>query len=738
LKEETMKRFAIVFLVGVATWVCSTQAALRVDISPDNGRKDIQTRGWENWLVKDGAEATQTFGPLRFKLRSTGRPFKAELWKGALDTGATVAADGVSAQQIEMVISGLAAGKHSLVTYHNSVTGAALNKCSVLVDGQDRASAIVPSVRAAGDYDLASTFIEFDAAAGKDVTVTIKPDSGGSVILNGFEIDTIDPAHRPAKPVPDPDDEHTVEDPVLTWRAAKTATAHQVYFGTDRDAVANATPASPEFKGNQTTTEYRTSGLDPWATYFWRVDEVNSDAPSTPTKGEVWRFRVRSIAFPGAEGYGRFARGGRGGRVIEVTNLNDSGPGSLRAACDADGPRTVVFRVGGTITLKSKLVISKPYITIAGQTAPGDGIATRDFTFAPFGTHDVIIRHMRVRISDETGQTLDGIGLGSCDNSILDHCSVSWSIDEAVSSRGAKNITVQRCMIAEPLNMSVHAAYVGTGKGHSYAGSISGNIGSFHHNLAANCAGRNWSLAGGLTQGGEFAGLLDIRNNVVFNWVHRTTDGGVKKLNYVNNYYIPGPATTFLYLLDPDAGIHPNTPDDFQRYYMAGNMMEGHPEFDADNWKGTLLRTEDKGGPGTGEGLKRIKYDQPFFESYVKTDSALDAYKSVVADVGANIPRLDSHDARIVDEVRSRTTHFVGSKTGFKGIIDSQKDVGGFPELKSGEAPADGDHDGIPDAWETAHGLNPNDASDGAKKSGDGFSNLEKYLNSIERADAVQ
>jgi hypothetical protein len=286
--------------------------------------------------------------------------------------------------------------------------------------------------------------------------------------------------------------------------------------------------------------------------------------------------------------------------------------------------------------------------------------------------------------------------------------------------------------------MSVHAAYVGTGKGHSYAGSISGNIGSFHHNLAANCAGRNWSLAGGLNQGGEFAGLLDIRNNVVFNWVHRTTDGGVKKLNYVNNYYIPGPATTFLYLLDPDAGIHPNTPDDFQRYYMAGNMMEGHPEFDADNWKGTLLRTEDKGGPGTGEGLKRIKYDQPFFESYVKTDSALDAYKSVMADVGANIPRLDSHDARIVDEVRSRTTHFVGSKTGFKGIIDSQKDVGGFPELKSGEAPADGDHDGIPDAWETAHGLNPNDASDGAKKSGDGFSNLEKYLNSIERADAVQ
>ncbi|HEY4330624.1 MAG TPA: hypothetical protein VGN88_12870, partial [Phycisphaerae bacterium] len=247
---------------------------------------------------------------------------------------------------------------------------------------------------------------------------------------------------------------------------------------------------------------------------------------------------------------------------------------------------------------------------------------------------------------------------------------------------------------------------------------------------------RVWSLAGGLNQAGEFAGQLDIRNNVVYNWIHRTTDGGVKKLNFVNNYYIPGPATTFLHLMDPDAGIHANTPDDFQRYYMVGNVMEGHPEFSDDNWKNgsTLYRSEANGGPGesgSGPAFNRIKFDKPFFESYVKTDTAPDAYKSVIADVGANIPHYDSVDQRAIDDVKNRTTHTVGSKTGFKGIIDSQKDAGGFPTLNGGPAPKDTDHDGIPDDWETAHGLNPNDPADAAKKSTGGYSNLELYLNSI-------
>ncbi len=192
--------------------------------------------------------------------------------------------------------------------------------------------------------------------------------------------------------------------------------------------------------------------------------------------------------------------------------------------------------------------------------------------------------------------------------------------------------------------------------------------------------------------------------------------------------------------MDPDAGIHPNTPDDFQRYYMVGNVMEGHPEFSADNWTNgsTLYRSVADGGPGPEDsaGVAHIKYDKPFFESYVKTDTAEDAYKSVVADVGANIPHYDSVDQRAIDDVKNRTSHDAGSKTGMKGIIDSQRDVDGWPTLKGGEPPIDTDHDGIPDAWETAHGLNPNDPSDAEKKSTNGYTNLELYLNSI-RPDAA-
>ena len=433
---------------------------------------------------------------------------------------------------------------------------------------------------------------------------------------------------------------------------------------------------------------------------------------------------ARHLAFPGAEGYGRFAIGGRGGKVIEVTNLNDSGPGSLREAVMAEGPRTIVFRVGGTIHLQSKLVIKNPYCTVAGQTAPGEGIATRGYTFAPFGTHDVILRYVRIRIGDESGVTMDGCGLGSCDNCIVDHCSIAWSIDEAFSSRGAHNITLQRSIITEPLNMSIHSHYVGTGKGHSFAGSISGNIGSFHHNLLVNCAGRNWSLAGGLEHGGhKFDGYLDIRNNIVFNWAHRTNDGGARRVNLVANYYIPGPASRVFHLLLAIEEL--KLKDDYQQYFVADNVMEGHPEYDADNWKNGGVKFDP-------DLVDKMKLDKPFCEPFVTTQSAKDAYESVIADVGANWPKIDSIDARAIHDTVNRTTTFKGSKTGIPGIIDSQKDVGEYPDLKGGDAPPDSDHDGMPDEWETSHGLNPADPADGSKDSaGDGYTNLERYLNSI-------
>jgi hypothetical protein len=436
------------------------------------------------------------------------------------------------------------------------------------------------------------------------------------------------------------------------------------------------------------------------------------------TRGEVWSFRQRHLAFPEAEGYGRFAIGGRGGKVFEVTNLSDAGPGSLRDAVEASGPRVVVFRVGGVIQLKSKLHIRNPYLTVAGQTAPGDGICVAGYTFGCLSAHDVILRHVRIRIGDGSGTTQDGCGARSSNHCIFDHCSISWSIDEGFSSREGENLTFQRCIISEALHIANHKKYE-PGKGHSFAGSISGNIGSFHHNLLANCTGRNWSLAGGLDRTGKMlAGRLDIRNNVVYNWRDRTTDGGVLELNFVNNYYLPGPATRVFTLLKPD----PGDPDRGMRAFMTGNMIVDQPQFDADNWRAYV---------GPVAGMEKLKTDSPLFESHVNTHTAQAAFASVLADVGATRPRSDPIDLRILSEVRKREHTFSGSKGKLPGIIDSPQDVGGLPEYRTATPPADSDHDGLPDAWEQAHRLNPQDPRDGPAFRDDGYTHLEFYLNAL-------
>jgi hypothetical protein len=632
-----------------------------------------------------------------------------------------------------MVLSGLAPGRHNVVSYHSSVHNADLSPFDVYVDGAAKVKGVRPPLRVTDEYDAATASFEVDAAAGKDVVVRFRPDGSGkldNVIVCGFEIDAPDPALRPSKPSPAHNDEHVEEQPTLRWTpAAKGAASHHLYFGTDAQAVAAATPASPLFKGEVKEPTFKPEGLSHYDTYFWRVDGVRpSEASSSAagsanvTKGRVWRFRTRHLAFPGAEGYGRFARGGRGGRVVEVTNLNDSGPGSLREAVEAQGPRTVVFRVGGTIELKSRLTVRNPYLTIAGQTAPGDGICVKNYSFGCLGAHDVIIRHVRNRVGDESGDTLDGMGLASSDHSIIDHCSISWTIDEGFSSRGAKNITFQRNIIAEALNHANHKKYIGTGKGHGFAASISGGIGSFHHNLLAHNAGRNWSLAGGLNQSGELAGRLDIRNNVVFNWNHRTTDGGCRELNFVNNFYIPGPATRVFTLQKPDNGDAARG----MRLHMTGNQIEGKPDVAADNWSAAVIENG---------WVEKVKSDAPLFEPFVTTHSVPEAYASVVADVGVNIPRSDSVDARVIADVKARRAQFAGSKTGLPGIIDGQRDAGGFPTYGTGAAPADGDHDGMPDAWERANGLDPADPADGNKHRGDGgYTHLEHYLNGIRPA----
>ena len=733
----------------------ASAAELKVDLNPPDNRKDFLTPHWENWAWHEGSSGAQTFGAVTVTFRvATNETLAPILFKGLLDYGATMAADGVVTKNstngggLEMVIRGLAPGKHTVVTYHNEVRDLEPAKFDVLVGGGVKLKKMSPTKRATNDYEVASTFLEVEAVAGKDVVLHFQPEKSGanqSLILNGFEIDSVDPHQQAIKPSPANDDEHWLNESALTWTPAVGAVSHQIYFGTDSNAVAAATPSSPEFKGNLIPASYALPVLDPMQNYFWRVDEV--DVSKKTTRGEVWRFRVRTIAFPTAEGYGRFARGGRGGRVIEVTSLADydltKGEavilGSFRAAVESDGPRTIVFRVSGLIHLKRPCAVSKPYCTIAGQTAPGDGICLADFGAGAYGAHDVIIRYMRFRVGDAAQKAMDGAGLGSCDNCIMDHCSISWSSDEGTSSRGAKNITFQRSLVAEALHHGPHYRASDRTKleTHAFAASISGNIGSYHHNLLAHCTDRNWSLAGGLTQGGKYAGYLDIRNNVVYNWTARTTDGGVKALNYVNNYYkphAPNPFVKWLLKLDP---INPAWGT--ESYYMTGNVLEGFVD-ETNNWSAF------QNGPAVE---KQVRVDSELFPSFVKTHTAREAFTNVLADVGANFPKSDVIDRHLIEEARDGTTHYIGTRgptygdrpgPNFAGIIDTQTDdksaAGSpnfpWPEYKTYDVPSDSDHDGMPDDWEKAHGLNPNDAGDGNKDlNGDGYTNLEKYLNSL-------
>ena len=437
---------------------------------------------------------------------------------------------------------------------------------------------------------------------------------------------------------------------------------------------------------------------------------------------------ARQLAFPTAEGYGRFAHGGRGGCVLIVTNLADRGPGTLRAAVEAEGPRTILFNVSGLITLESNLVVWKTNsnLTIAGQTAPGQGICLRKFNFGMMGASNVILRYLRVRPGNLSGTTLDGMGMASCDDCIIDHCSISWTMDEAFSSRGAKNITLQRTLISEALNAAGHKKYP-PGTQHGYAASIGGDIGSFHHNLLAHCAGRNWSLAGGLRKPDHhYAGRLDLRNNVIYNWKSRATDGGAHEVNFVNNFYKPGPATTWFTALNAQYGSFPGS----QRYFIEGNVMPGH--FGVTNQEAGRKATTERGGRVPEDYSPWA--DAPFFASYIKTHSAQESYENVLANVGCNFPALDEHDVRVIAEVRTGTAKFKGSKTGLPGLPDSQEDVGGWDNYPEVHRPAnwDTDRDGLPDDWEKRANLNPSDPHDAqADRNRDGYTNLEEYLGSL-------
>ncbi|MDZ4659850.1 MAG: hypothetical protein SH868_19925 [Bythopirellula sp.] len=722
-----IRHFLLLFL-GFAT-PCLAEP-LRIDLSMDTGRNDTATPGWQEWQVANGPEATRKFGEVAVTLRAPqGETLRGEWYKAGLSTGATMATDGIMATALEIELSGLKSGTHSVTTYHNGFGKEPLSQLTVSVVGGKSDETIQPTMRVATNEDAESAFLEFEVKNEESIVVRIVGDQN-QIVLNGIEIDGTNPKTKALRPIPTNHDGHADGDSgsvALTWQPASNAVKHHVYFASHTDpAELQHLLESTALVGTTENSAYKVK-IDPAASllqYAWRVDSEAADGKIT--RGDVWNFRARHLAFPGAEGYGRFAIGGRGGRVIKVTNLDDTGPGSLRAAVEASGPRTVVFDVSGRIVVNSRLIIRDPYLTIAGQTAPGKGICISNYNLGLLGNNDCIIRFIRVRPGNTAGVTLDGMGLASCDHSIIDHCSISWTQDESFSSRGAKNITLQRTLISEALNVAGHAKYE-KGKQHGYAASISGDIGSFHHNLLAHCAGRNWSLAGGLDKGGVHAGRLDIRNNVVYNWSHRTTDGGAMQVNFVNNYYKPGAATEVFHVLMAEReGVKNFGP---QMYYADGNVMEGR--FDAnDKLAGVFERH--------GEPHENWIVDKPFYESYVTTTSAKAALKNVLSDVGCSEPALDKHDLRVIDETLHGKAQYKGSITGLAGLPDTQDDVGGWDDYGSEKRGADWDqdNDGLPTWWEKLHNLNPQssekDYTDAnGDPDGDGFTNLEDYLNWI-------
>jgi len=438
---------------------------------------------------------------------------------------------------------------------------------------------------------------------------------------------------------------------------------------------------------------------------------------------------AQPLAFPGAEGFGQYTTGGRGGKVYVVTTLEDSGPGSLRQAVEAKEPRFIVFAVSGTIHLLSKLEI-KSNVTIAGQSAPGDGICLADYSVGLAGDN-IIVRYMRFRMGDKNqkGGMVDGNGGDDAfggtrhKNIVVDHCSVSWSTDEVFSVYNGDSTTLQWNLIAEPLNYSYHFE---TGdkdyERHGYGGIWGGRHLSGHHNLFAHCNSRNPRF-NGIRQGIEEN--VDFRNNVIYNWGGNSAyagEGG--NYNMVNNYYRYGPNTNKnvqYRIMNPWR----NTKIPYGKYFIDGNYVDGSAEVTGNNWQGVYL------GEKEGDDPELAKATAPFSIVPVTTQKAKDAYELVLKNVGCSFKR-DTLDERVINNVKHRTGSFVNVQGGYPHGTEYEATVNAWPALKSLPADTDKDQDGMPDVWETKHALNPADASDAAGyKLDKQYTNIEVYLNEL-------
>ena len=798
-----MKKVFSIFMMLCCACIVSAQK-IDFDISGKTGQ--ALQEGFVEWVVPEGVSDTKDFdGGIQVTVAAAQgsnpmdaahndneiRHVKTEWWKNGITSGndgARILGDALiitgddhsyvtsGATKLDVTIFGLKAGHHSLQAYHNCVeyeeNQGAIPDIDIYVNGIKVKEGVKQSIRKSKFAEAGQSYVEFDVTEGQSVTVSYvsTPKEGISygrtyVTVNAFVFNEVDNSKIALDPIPNSGEFHAGDgngNVTLQWTSPASAVKHHVLLGNDADNLSDYV----------ITTEpvCDVTGLDPLKKYYWRIDE--EDASGNISQGEVWLFQPARLAFPGAEGYGRFAIGGRGGSVYHVTTLDDNGDdenpieGSFRYGIKkVSGPRTIVFDVAGVISLKSRLTCSDKFVTIAGQTAPGNGVMLRT---CPFGMQsDGITRFLRMRLGhkkminglipkggdngngveyapEEAGQTeettlsgLDGMGMSGNDHAIMDHCSISWTIDEAFSSRSAKAITLQHTLISEALNIAGHPNY-SSGTGHGYAATIgagqnSGQPGSFHHNLLAHCEGRNWSISGGLDGGGSYDGHHDIFNNVVYNWGHRASDGGTHELNFVNNYYKKGSATSQNYLLRHQ---FEGTGSGTQRAYVSGNIRE---ETSGSKTKDALNNTYKYETSG-GQVLNWEPWsNEPFFPSYANIETAEAAYKNVLSDVGCTQPFFDNHDQRMVNETLNRSYSTKGVRSKKNGIIDTEEDTGceGFDLEKLGIVNAtrandwDSDADGIPNWFEELTGTNASVANNNDDRDGDFYTDLEEYLNWI-------
>ena len=634
-----------------------------------------------------------------------------------------------------LTITGMTAGMHTLKAYHNnSDKNQTQPDIEVRVDGNVVATGVKFTSAAQSNAEAGTSFITFNVTEGQPVVITYStvPEAGKTytntrVMINGLEFDVA--AIGATDPMPVNHDFHAgTEEGTVTfsWTAPEGVVSHKMVLGTDSAAVAAAT--TYEYEG--TAAQYVKSGLSSMQKYWWRIDEV--DGNGQVHQGQVWTFQPCQLAFPGAEGYGRYAIGGRGGMVYHVTNLSGDKdtPGSLLyGLVNIDEPRYIVFDVSGIIELDFGAQFVKPYAYIAGQTAPGKGICIKASNIN-IGS-DVICRHIRFKrglgiYGENTGNAM---GMSGANHAIVDHCTAAWGTDETVSGRGALNISFQYSVISEALGIAGHKNYA-DGTNHGYAATIDGRIGSWHHNLLVNCAGRNWSMGGGMDGQNRPIGGLDLFNNVCYNWNSRTTDGNCHAVNFVNNYYKMGADTrkTILFTQDFEDAI---APDGIDQAYVSGNIREN---------RNHTLSNDKKGDTYNATGNIPTTYDyllsEPLFPSHATIHTAQDAMKIVTSYAGATMPMRDEHHQRNVRETLDGTYTYVGSKSRIKGEIDTEEDITEHAAGKGWEdypeeqraADWDTDQDGMPDWWEQCIGSNASVANQNDDPNHDGWTLLEDYL----------